>query len=218
LLDASTSCSAPPDAEKYFLIREMHHRVANSFTVLAAILRHEFGSSISPNSQESLQRCEARIVAFSELHRFFTIGAGTGWTSTQSYIEKLAYALAEAVLKPLGLHCEVSADAAFFRGEYCELLGLVIAELVTNAAKHAFRGRDQGVVRIEFVSTTDTWTCIVSDNGAGVSPTSVGVGSKILGTLVRALGADLVSESGPRGTSAVVRCPFQPEFCIPRSP
>jgi two-component sensor histidine kinase len=89
--------------------------------------------------------------------------------------------LSQALLKPLRVRCEVSADAAFLPAAYCELLGLVIAELVTNAAKHAFRRRDDGVVRIEFANTTDTWACIVSDNGVGALATSSGVGSKFLG-------------------------------------
>jgi two-component sensor histidine kinase len=203
---------ARSDTEEFFLVREMHHRLANSFAALTGILRREFRASASPNLQETLDRFEARIVAFGDLHRLLIVGAEEGWISAQSYIEQLCEALAEALLKPLGVRCEVSADAAFFRAEYCELLGLVIAELVTNAAKHAFAGRDDGLVRIEFVSTTDTWTCIVSDNGVWASVTSEGVGSKILGTLLRALGAELVRKSGPRGTSSVVRCPFQPEF------
>ena len=58
-------------------------------------------------------------------------------------------------------------------------------------------------VRVKFLGTTDNWTRIVSDNGVGVSTTSVGIGSKILATLLRALGADLVNKSGPEGTSAI---------------
>ena len=158
-----------------------------------------------------MDRFEARVAAFGTLHRFLAIGGQGGWCSAGTYVEQLCEALAEAILKPLGLRCEVSADEAYFPSELCELLGLIIAELVTNAAKHAFRGRCNGIVRIEFISTTDTWTCIVSDNGIGNSAPSVGVGSQILARLVRALGAELVSKSGPKGTSSALSCAFQPE-------
>ncbi len=207
---ALPDCTSPPDAERFFLLREMHHRLANSFTALTAMMRRELRWSTSSNLDESLDRCEARFVAFADLHRFLTVGAGTGWISAQSYVEQLGKALAEALLKPQGLRCEVSADATFLPSEYCELLGLVITELVTNSAKHAFRGRGDGAVRIEFVTAQDTWDCIVSDNGVGAQANSSGVGSKILATLLRALGAALVSESGPRGTTSVVHCHSNP--------
>jgi two-component sensor histidine kinase len=209
---ASTN-TAPVDVEKFFLLREMNHRLANSFTVLTALMRREFQLA-SPTLRESLERCEARIVAFGDLHRLLTVGAETGWIPVQPYLEGLCEALSDALLKPLEVRCEVAADAVFFPGRYCELLGLVVAELVTNSAKHAFRGRDDGLVRIEFMSAPDTWTCIVSDNGVGASLNSNGVGSKIIATLLRALGAELVIKSGPEGTSSIVRCPFQPEFSL----
>ena len=193
-------------SDRFLLLREMHHRFANSFAILTGMLRREFGVSMLSKLGKSVDRFEARAAAFGALHRFLTIGAETGWISAQSYIERLCAALAEATLDPLGVRCEVSADAALLPAECCELLGLVIAELVTNSAKHGFRGRDGGLVRIEFLGTAESWTCVVSDNGAGNSLPSIGVGSRILAGLVRALGAELVSKSGPKGTSSAVRC------------
>jgi len=216
-LDPSVSRYGRPglreaERDEFLLLREMHHRFANSFATLNGMLRREFGSSGLSEIGASVDRFEARVAAFGALHRFLTVGAEPGWFCAQSYIEQLCEALVKAILKPLGLRCEVSADTAYFPGECCELLGLVIVELVTNAAKHAFRAQGDGVVRVEFVCTTDTWTCMVSDNGIGNSVPSIGVGSRIIARLVRALGAELVSKSGPKGTSLAVRCAFQPEF------
>jgi two-component sensor histidine kinase len=201
---------------RFLLLREMHHRFANSLTVLAITMRREFGWSVLPGHRQSLDRLETRIVAFAELHRFLIVGAETKWTSTQFYIERLCDALAEALLKPLGVRCEVSADAAFFPCEYCELIGLVIAELVTNSAKHAFRGRDNGLVRVEFLNTAGTCVCIVSDNGIGAPITSIGVGSKILAALLDRLGGEIASKSGPEGTSSMIRWPI-PACNLPRT-
>jgi two-component sensor histidine kinase len=195
------------EEDQFLLLREMNHRLANSFMALAGMVRREFGWSVLPGLRQSLDGLETRIAAFAQLHRFLTVGAESGWISAQCYIERLCEALGEALLKPIGVRCEVSADAAFFPGEYCELIGLVIAELVTNSAKHAFRGRDDGLVRIEFLNTAETWACIVSDNGIGASVTSIGVGSKILGTLLGRLGAEIATKSGLGGTSSMIRWP-----------
>jgi two-component sensor histidine kinase len=77
----------------------------------------------------------------------------------ENLIGHLCGALSEALLKPLGIRCEVSVDAGEFPGERCERLGLVIAELVTNSAKHAFHGRNDRLVRVELVNRVDSWVC-----------------------------------------------------------
>jgi two-component sensor histidine kinase len=122
------------------LLREMHHRLANSLTVLTSMLRREFALSASPELRDSLPRCEARIVAFSNWHRSLVVGTGNDWSSVRYYIEHLCVALSEALLKPLGIRCEVSVDAGELPGERCEGLGLVITELVTNSASMRFMG------------------------------------------------------------------------------
>jgi two-component sensor histidine kinase len=193
--------------DEFMLLREMHHRVANILTVLTSVLRCEFALSASPQLQKSLARYEARIVAFGNLHRSLAVGAASDWISVQYYVEHLCQALSEAILKPLGVRCEVIADGGEFQSERCERLGLVIAELVMNAAKHAFHERNDGLVRIELINRSDSLVCIVSDNGNGIDMALPGVGSKILRQLVRSLGGSLVRKSGHNGTSVIVTCP-----------
>jgi two-component sensor histidine kinase len=191
---------------EFLLLREMHHRVANTLTVLTSVLRCEFALSASPQLQKSLARCEARIVAFGNLHRSLVVGAASDWISVPHYIEDLCKSLSEAILEPLGIRCEVLAEGGEFPGERCERLGLVIAELVMNAAKHAFHDRDGGLVRVEFVNGVGSWAWIVSDNGDVTKMASHGVGSKILKQLVRALGGSIARKSGSHGTSVIVTC------------
>jgi two-component sensor histidine kinase len=199
-------CLMLRETDEFLLLREMNHRLANTLTVLASVLRREFDRSVSPELRDSLARCEARIIAFSNLHRFLVIGAANDWVSVQSYIERLCQALSEALLKPLGIRCEVFADTGQLPSNCCERLGLVITELVTNAAKHAFHGRDDGLVRVELVNKIDSWVCIVSDNGVGTTMAPLGIGSKILKQLVGALGGTIVRKSECGDTSVVITC------------
>jgi two-component sensor histidine kinase len=194
----------PRETDEFLLLREMHHRVANTLTVLTGVLRREFALSTSPEILESLARYEARIVAFGNLHRSLVVGASSNWMSIQYYIENLCKSLSDAILKPLGVRCEVVAEAGEFPSERCERLGLIIAELVMNAAKHAFHDCDGGLIRIEFINRFDSWACIVSDNGNGATEASLGAGSTILKQLVHALGGNLARKSGRNGTSVIV--------------
>jgi two-component sensor histidine kinase len=193
--------------EEFLLLREMHHRVANTLMVLTSMLQREFAQSASSELLDSLARYEARVVALGNLHRSLVVGTASNWISVQYYIEHLGKALSEAILKPLGVRCEVIADDGGFSGERFERLGLVIAELVMNAAKHAFHERNDGLVRIELINRSDSFVCIVSDNGKGTNMASPGAGSEILKQLVRSLGGSFVRKSGDNGTSVIVTCP-----------
>lgn len=102
-------------SDEFLLLREMHHRLANTLTVLTSMLRREFALSASPGLRDSLARCEARIVAFGNLHKSLLVGAANDWISVQYYIGHLCGALSEALLKPLGIRCEVSVDAGEFQ-------------------------------------------------------------------------------------------------------
>jgi two-component sensor histidine kinase len=196
----------PREADEFLLLREVNHRVANSLAVLAIALRREFAKSISSDVQESFERCEARIVAFGELHRSLVVGSSRDRISIQCHMERVCEALSEALLKPLGICCEVVSDAGEVPADRCERLGLVVAELVMNAAKHAFCGRAGGLVRVALVERADSLICVVSDNGVGAGTATAGVGSNILDQLVRAIDGTIVVKSERTGTSVFVTC------------
>lgn len=192
------------ETRESLLLREMHHRMAVTLTLLVGVLWDEFRSATTPGIRESLARCEARIVAFSRLHRFLLVGAYDGPIAVSEYVDSLCRALSEAVLKPADVHCEVLVNAGLLPAEVCERLGLVIAELVTNAARHAFNGRKDKVVRVELSRTSSSWHCVVSDNGTGIKAIEPGVGSRVLEELIRPLGGRSDVTSEPDGTSVAV--------------
>jgi two-component sensor histidine kinase len=185
-------------------VREMHHRLANTLAVLAGVIRRELGVSRSPDVDSALARCEARIVAFGKLNRALAVGGTDDTISLRRYVERLCHALSEALLGPLGIQCDVFADSGEFPAELCERLGLVISELVMNAAKHGLHGCRDARVRVEIRKGRRSWVCIVADNGIGTKTASRGTGSKIVEQLVAAMGGALLQKSGPGGTSVAV--------------
>ena len=194
---------------EYLLLREMHHRMANTLMLLISLLQHEFGSPAIGPVGEAVARYEARIAAFGNLHRLLTVGMSSDPIDVQDYVEHLCHALSDAVLEPRGLRCEVFVEMARLPSDLCERFGLVIAELVTNAAKHAFNGRRNGLVRVELIGRMGAWHCSVCDNGTGMSAAAgSGAGSKILHEMAKAIEGELVFQTGPGGTSVTVTRPM----------
>lgn len=110
----------------------------------------------------------------------------------------------------------------------CAKLGLLVSELVTNALKHAFQGRDRGKVWVRFHALSeDGVRLIVEDDGVGM-PDAIdwpkdsknieaiksngsdqpgargGVGGSIVQALTSSLGAGLNVMTSLQGTTVTI--------------
>jgi len=90
-------------------------------------------------------------------------------------------------------------------------LALATSELVQNAVKHAFAGRDRGRINVQLHLGAGESEVIVEDDGVGFAqpPTSPGgIGLQLVETLVREdLKGRFDSTASPAGTRAVIRFP-----------
>ncbi|QNM82623.1 sensor histidine kinase [Sphingomonas sabuli] len=87
-------------------------------------------------------------------------------------------------------------------------LGLIVTELVINALKHAFPGRNQkGKIEVDYSSSEEGWTLTVEDDGDGMpaeSDTKPGLGTGIVEALAKQLDATVeVADQNP-GTKVTV--------------
>jgi hypothetical protein len=88
--------------------------------------------------------------------------------------------------------------------ERCWQLGLIVSELITSAARHAF-GNCIGVIRGELLPSASLVECRVTDYGEGTSSVSPGRGLRIVAALARSPGDTIDQGYGPpRSTSAVI--------------
>jgi two-component sensor histidine kinase len=87
-------------------------------------------------------------------------------------------------------------------------LGLVISELITNALRHAFKGRGGGLVRVEARQDEEDLLIKVIDDGVGMAAPAIrsGLGSRIIRTLTAQIKARLDIDSTPGvGTTVTLR-------------
>jgi two-component sensor histidine kinase len=91
---------------------------------------------------------------------------------------------------------------------------LVVNEILSNAFKHAFRGRKQGNIRVSVTRADDVVRIIVKDDGIGIPKDvdiyqSTSLGLKLIRSLVLQLNGSVNIESN-HGTEVTVECPFLP--------
>jgi len=89
-------------------------------------------------------------------------------------------------------------------------IGLIVNELVTNAAKHAFAGRETGRIEVRFEAAAPGWKLVVRDDGIGMpeKPRAArkdgGLGQKLIDGFVRQARGTAKTESGLDGTVVTV--------------
>lgn len=189
------------------VLRENHHRMKNTLTLLGASVRRDFLRAKPTDVSIAVDRFERRVVAFGRLYQLLSDDCDDDVVALDSYFEALCAALAEAVLAPAGIRCEAAIESGTLPAWLRHRLALMVTELVTNAAKHAFPNRNGGLIRIGIVHHDGSWCCTVADNGTGAIGPLQGTGGRILEGLARSIRARVHGEAGPGGTSVTIVTP-----------
>ncbi|MDA9520402.1 histidine kinase [Bradyrhizobium sp. CCBAU 11434] len=190
------------------VLRESHHRMKNTLTLLGASVRRDFTRAGGPDMSVAVDRLERRIVAFGRLYQLLSDNDDLSEISVGAFFEKLCGALSEAVLEPAGIRCEASVESGTLPAWQCHRLALMLTELITNAAKHAFPCKNGALIRIEVVNREGSWLCAVADNGVGATGPLQGAGSRILEGLARSIRARMHGEAGQGGTRVTIAMPL----------
>lgn len=190
------------------VLRESHHRMKNTLTLLGASVRRDFTRAGTKDMSVAVDRLERRIVAFGRLYQLLSDNDDLTMISVEAFFGGLCGALSEAVLEPAGVRCEASIEGGTLPAWQCHRLALMLTELVTNAAKHAFPNRKGALIRIEVANHEGSWLCTVTDNGVGATGPLQGAGSRILEGLARSISARLHGEAGQGGTRVTIAMPL----------
>jgi two-component sensor histidine kinase len=189
------------------VLRESHHRMKNTLTLLGASVRRDFSRIAPKDLPVAVDRFERRVVAFGKLYQLLSDPVEPDTVAPAEFFERLCGALSEAVLEPAGIRCEVAIECAKFQSLQCHRIALILTELVTNAAKHAFPDRRAGVIRIETATRDEQWLCTVADNGVGAGGPLQGTGRRVLEGLARSINAEVYGEMVGYGTRVTLAVP-----------
>ena len=202
-----TSAIAEPDMR--LAAREANHRFLNTLAALHGLLRVDFANFSDPTVRQAVSVFSSRIMAFASIHRTLSDPAGEALVDVPAHVTRLCAELCAAHLAPRGLYCEVRADAGTLPREVCQTLGLIIVELVTNAAKHAFPERRSGRITVSVRRCAQGWMCAVADNGAGLPAGAgeSGLGMGLVRGMAKALGGQLNVHSDEGGVAVALYLP-----------
>lgn len=174
------------------MAKEIDHRVMNSLQFVSALLAMQSRSPNVGDAAEHLEQAARRVAAVAQVHRHFYADA-TDEISCVAFLRRLCNELA-AILDRVIV---VDGDEGMVPASSIQPIGLIVNELVTNAAKHG-----GGRIEVEFRTTADGNRLIVCDEGKasldGFDPyaSNAGLGMRVVTTLVKQLRGKL--QAGPR--------------------
>ncbi|MBF0516989.1 MAG: PAS domain S-box protein [Nitrospirae bacterium] len=198
--------------EKDLLLGEIHHRVKNNLTVISSLLRMQSYSIDDATSLRIFRETENRISSISAVHEMLYRCTDMTSVDVSSYIDKLIRTLYETYVDKLsGVRLITDVDKVSLGIDLAIPCGLMINELLTNAAKYAFPDGGTGQIYIALHPSPDgTIELIVADDGVGI-PKSLDIWHTptlgwqlITGIATTQLGGEL-ELNGDKGTQIKVR-------------
>jgi PAS domain S-box-containing protein len=151
------------------LLREVHHRVKNDLQVVSSVLRMQGRKLADPRAAAALEECQSRIDTVALIHESMYRSEDIARVSFSENVRTLSAAVFRAKNDAAHVKLEADVDAAIHlpvdRAVPC---GLILHELLTNALRHAFPGREHGTVRVALGAKDDRVKLVVADDGVGL--------------------------------------------------
>ncbi len=194
-----------------FLLKEMNHRVKNSLAIVASLLNLQARDIGNPELTGYLNEAANRVAAIGRAHDQLSYGSHQERMDIGQYIEAICKDLDESVA-----NCEVITDAVdgiLVPTDRAISIALIVNELITNAAKYAYKDETGGKIWIKVDRHTDESIVIsVRDEGAGLPPDfdmykAKGLGMRIVTAFAKQVNATLAVHSRAPGTEFVLSMP-----------
>lgn len=174
------------------MVKEMNHRIANSLSLVSAMIRLQINTLKSQEAETALLETQSRISAIAGVHRSLYNTANVGLVSLNSYLTSIISDLFQAVPGSSTITVETSLCEVDLNADHAVALGVIVTELLTNALKYAYPDQE-GTVRINLSAQDGRFILVVEDDGVGVKPDSAprgtGLGTKLIMAMAQNIGA-----------------------------
>jgi two-component sensor histidine kinase/HAMP domain-containing protein len=194
------------------LIKEIHHRVKNNLQVVASLLRLQSETIEDEKLQQVFGQSQSRVASMALIHEKLYKGEDLAEIDIGQYIKELFAEL----IQLNNVRDSIRYQTTVEKGITLDLdtmvpLGLVLNELITNSFKHAFAGRDRGLIDLQLHPVADNeFDLVYSDDGVGIpqeklSSEGTTLGMSLIDSLVEQLNGYLTVESDGQGTRYHIR-------------
>jgi two-component sensor histidine kinase len=196
-----------PASEDRLLLDELSHRVSNELTSAIGIVTVAAARSSASEVKVVLGRVRERLEGWARVQLALQMPDYDTLIDASTYLRQLCHALARSHLDWQDIELNVRAMPLQLRAVQCWRMGLIVAELITNSARHAFAGNG-GLISVDLLNCAAGVECCVEDNGSAIGDVRPGRGLRIVAALTEKLGGTLDQRFSPRGTRSMLTFPL----------
>ena len=152
---------------KDVLLRELQHRVKNNLQMITALIRMEARNVADGETGERFDRLAGRINSLAILYDLLSGEGADDGIDLGVYLSQVASSVMQAHAVE-GIRLELKVDTWPVSINVAMPTGLVVNELMTNALKHAFVGREGGTITVSSLVDDTGCRVVVADDGVGL--------------------------------------------------
>jgi len=182
--------------EKEVLLKEVHHRVKNNMQVISSLLSLQGEQITDPAALTSFRDSQNRVRSMALVHEKLYRSESLASIDFSEYVKDLMASLKRSYMLS-DVDVNVQTDDLRLGVDTAIPCGLIINELVSNALKHAFKGRARGTVNVRINRNGLGKTTVrVQDDGNGLPPDfnfrqSGSLGMQLVSMLTEQIGGSL---------------------------
>ncbi len=199
-------------AQRDTLLKEVHHRVKNHLQIVSSMLGLQQGGLEDPGAIAALEESRRRVQALALIHETLYQTEDVGYVDFGSYLAHLVPEILSAYPSCADVRLDLALpdDRLLMPIDQAIPSGLIMGELVSNAAKHAFRAGKPGRLRVAAAREGELVYFEIEDDGPGFDRKEACGGTSLGIVLVDALAAQLKAELGCRaGNGCAWRVSFR---------
>lgn len=188
------------------LLRDLNHRVGNNLSMVSALLGMQAMRTDNETAKTALNSARERVFMIGSAQRRLRLSEDMQSTLAKNLFTEVVNDIVEAWPEEIELTVRHDYEELVLDQRDAVTLAVVLGELVTNALKHAFEGRDRGSIVAAF-SRNDSGVFVlgVSDDGVGLSEGGrpEGIGSTVINEMSKQFGGQITRGKGPKGGALI---------------
>jgi two-component sensor histidine kinase len=198
----------PSGGSERLLLSELIHRLTNELTAAVGLIDLATLRAGTADARQTLEAVRDSLASFARVHQALEAPRVRTRIDACPYLRRLCDAIRAAKLQQRGVSLRYVDRSLVLDSEQCWKLGMIVSELITNSAKHAFR-EAAGTITVEVVCARHTVRCRVTDDGSSRRPSAEsGTGLSIVNALAHELGGTFSQRIGSSGSVSLVTFPL----------
>ena len=122
------------------LLHELNHRINNEFSSAISAVSLAAAHSGNEEVKMALSAVNELLHSYADVHRALQMPEVDGLVDAATYLRQLCLSISRSKLNHLEIQLVLAACPLLLRSDRCWRLGMIVYELITNAASHACSG------------------------------------------------------------------------------